>query len=144
VTERVQGLLSAQAAGRGVKLRFDAEPDITCHGDGGQLTQVLLNIVLNAVQACRKGDEVRVECMTDAGGAASAASVARIEVTDTGPGIPAEIRDSLFEPFVTTKTRGTGLGLAICQQIIEEHEGTLRVDFLERGTRFSLELPLKL
>jgi nitrogen-specific signal transduction histidine kinase len=73
-----------------------------------------------------------------------AARVARIDVTDTGPGIPQEIRDTLFDPFVTTKTRGTGLGLAISQHIIEEHEGTIRCEFLEEGTRFSIELPLGL
>lgn len=140
VTQRVAGLLARQAQARGVALDFaESDDDITCYGDAGQLTQVLLNVVLNAVQACSEGDIVRVEVSQDAGEGAS--RVARIDVIDSGPGIPKEIRESLFDPFVTTKTRGTGLGLAICQHIIEEHEGSIRCDFLERGTRFSIELP---
>jgi nitrogen-specific signal transduction histidine kinase len=70
-----------------------------------------------------------------------AGSVARIDVIDDGSGIPKEIRESLFDPFVTTKTRGTGLGLAISQHIIEEHEGSIRCEFLDRGTKFSIEVP---
>jgi nitrogen-specific signal transduction histidine kinase len=60
---------------------------------------------------------------------------------DSGPGVPKEVRESLFDPFVTTKTRGTGLGLAISQQIVEEHNGSIECDFLRRGTRFSIRLP---
>jgi two-component system nitrogen regulation sensor histidine kinase GlnL len=55
--------------------------------------------------------------------------------------VPREIRENLFDPFVTTKTRGTGLGLAISQHIIEDHDGAIRCEFLERGTRFEIELP---
>jgi signal transduction histidine kinase len=140
VAERVEGLLRAQAAARGVRLVVeDMDDDVYCYGDAGQITQVLLNIVLNAVQACGEGDDVHVTCAPVE--AQESGAVARIDVVDTGPGIPQEIRESLFDPFVTTKTRGTGLGLAICQHIVEEHEGTIRCDFLDKGTRFSIELP---
>jgi nitrogen-specific signal transduction histidine kinase len=141
VAERVGGLLSEQAVGKGVRLEIaEVDPRLGCMADSGQLTQVLLNLVLNSLQACSEGDEVRVEC----GASHEVDGVARIDVTDTGPGIPEEIRDTLFDPFVTTKTRGTGLGLAISQHIIEEHEGTIRCEFLDNGTRFSIELPLGL
>ena len=97
-----------------------------------------MNLVLNAIQACEPGGEVRVGVAAEPSGAAE---VARIDVIDNGPGVPSEVRESLFDPFVTTKTRGTGLGLAISQQIIEDHEGSISCDFLERGTHFCIELP---
>jgi signal transduction histidine kinase len=142
VTERVQGLISSQAGHKGVAVSFEApRADVMCYADAGQLTQVLLNVVLNAVQACGPGDEVKVACRVDEPDTPGAGQVARIDVIDNGPGVPPQIRDSLFDPFVTTKTRGTGLGLAICQHIIEEHEGTIGCEFLEQGTHFSIELP---
>ena len=67
---------------------------------------------------------------------------ARIDVIDNGAGVPEEVRSSLFDPFVTTKSHGTGLGLAISQQIIEEHRGEIGCEFLERGTRFTIRLPI--
>lgn len=142
VTDRVRGLLADQALEKGVRLEVaDAEEEFMCHADAGQLTQVLLNVVLNAIQACSSGDEIRVECAVADQPGGSAPRVARIDVTDSGPGIPREIRESLFDPFVTTKTRGTGLGLAISQHIMDEHEGSIRCAFLDPGTRFSIELP---
>ena len=60
---------------------------------------------------------------------------------DEGPGIPAQVRDRLFEPFTTTKTGGSGLGLAIAHRAIEAHRGVMLVDTNERGTRFTVLLP---
>jgi len=68
--------------------------------------------------------------------------LARIEVADTGPGIPPEDRDRLFLPYFSTKRRGTGLGLAIVHRIVQEHHGTIAVeDNQPRGSRFVIELP---
>ena len=142
VTERVRALVVEQAQEKGVALDFSSiDEDLTCDGDAGQLTQVLLNLVINAVQACGGGDVVRVQARRTAS-APAGSSGARIEVMDTGPGVPPDIRESLFEPFVTTKTQGTGLGLAISQQIVEDHGGRIHCEFLDRGTRFTVELPL--
>lgn len=141
VVKRVHSLLASEAARKGVALSVSVpEARLHCRADAGQITQVLLNVVQNAIQACAAGDDVAVVC-APADGPAGAATVARIEIVDSGPGVPVEVRESLFDPFVTTKARGTGLGLAISQHIIEEHRGTIRCDFLERGTRFSIELP---
>jgi signal transduction histidine kinase/DNA-binding response OmpR family regulator len=139
---RVVTLLSDEAVKKGVELSVEKNPEaVYCEADAAQLTQVLLNIVLNAVQACGDGDEVVIGAKRENAQDPSYAKVVRIEIRDSGPGIPAEIRDSLFDPFVTTKSRGTGLGLSISQHIVEEHSGSIACDFLAKGTRFSIRLP---
>jgi signal transduction histidine kinase len=109
--------------------------------DTNQLSQVLLNLVLNAIDACDRGDTVEVVLSSEADADGRTEGSVRIDVTDDGPGVSPEVRDRLFEPFVTTKTHGTGLGLAISQQIVEEHHGQIRCEFLDRGTRFTIRLP---
>jgi C4-dicarboxylate-specific signal transduction histidine kinase len=116
-------------------------------GDEQQLEQVLLNLMTNARQAIAsargQGGRVRVETSpaTDERGAA----VARVEVTDDGPGIAAADLERIFHPFYTTKPegQGTGLGLSLCLDVIREHGGRLRADSTEgRGARFVVELPV--
>jgi signal transduction histidine kinase len=102
------------------------------------MTQVLLNLALNAVQACRAGDRVTVSARAESEGAREWVV---IEVEDTGPGVAPEIRETLFDPFVTTRAQGTGLGLAISRQIVEDHRGSIACAFLEHGTRFSVRIP---
>ena len=94
----------------------------------------MLNLVLNAVQACRRDERVAVAARRDDAWVA-------IEVADTGAGVAEDVRASLFDPFVSTKTQGTGLGLAICRQIVDDHHGTIACEFLEKGTRFIVRLP---
>ncbi len=138
--ERVQALVLEQATARSVRVDFVAPgPGTACVADLTQLTQVLLNLVLNAIQACTPGDEVTVD--TRAAVATDEGRFVQLVVTDSGPGVPETVRRSMFEPFVTTKTQGTGLGLAICRQIVEDHRGTIACDFLERGTRFTVRIP---
>ena len=121
--------------------------DVTVDGDEDLLHRAVFNLVLNAVQATPDGGEVRVEAMPAAAehvptgiGYESRAAVA-LRVTDTGPGIPAEIRDRLFDPFFTTKPGGSGLGLAVVHRAIEAHRGYVLVDTTPRGTRFTIVLP---
>lgn len=95
--------------------------------DSAQLEQALLNVMLNAVEACSGSPgAVRVRVEPDATGCA-------IRVRDDGPGIPEGIRDRVFEPFVTTRSRGTGLGLPVAKRIVEGHEGTLSLEEVEGG-----------
>ncbi|QSQ12577.1 MASE1 domain-containing protein [Myxococcus landrumensis] len=111
-------------------------------GSEARLGQVLLNLLVNAMQAVPEGNaslhEVRVRTSTDASGQA------RVDVMDTGVGISAQVMSRIFEPFFTTKPtgEGTGLGLAICQQIVRNHGGELKVSSeVGKGSVFTMLLP---
>lgn len=137
--DRIRSLVAEQAQARGVELRARAAaPGLTCLADSAQLTQVLLNLALNAVQECQAGDVVSVSARVENEGARDWVI---LEVEDNGPGVPAGVRETLFEPFVTTRAQGTGLGLAISRQIVEDHHGSIACAFLERGTRFTVRIP---
>jgi len=106
--------------------------------DPNQIEQVLINIFLNALQAMEKGGKLSVRT-------ASLNGVCRIEISDTGPGIPADIQPRVFDLFFTTKEvqGGTGLGLPISQRIVESHGGNLNIVSQEqRGTTVVIELPV--
>ncbi len=129
-------LLAGQCAAAKVRTRVErAESLPRVAGDSDRLQQVLINLVLNAVQAMPDGGALVI--------GTSAVTRARpglegndeqlfvgISVSDTGPGIPLEIRDKIFDPFYTTKegTGGTGLGLAVCSGIVKEHDGWIEID----------------
>jgi two-component system, NtrC family, sensor kinase len=108
-----------------------------------RLTQVLLNLLLNAGDAASGRDASAKRGVTVR--AASAGDRVLIEVDDTGPGIAPEIRGKLFEPFVTTKEvgTGTGLGLAVCRGIVESAGGEINLDdSFTGGARFVVSLPV--
>jgi signal transduction histidine kinase len=111
--------------------------------DGHQIHQVVVNLVVNAIQAMRPMEtERRLAITTRATGEPARVF---IEVTDSGPGISAEIQARIFEPFFTTKPQGegTGLGLSLCRRTLEEHGGTITVQSeVGRGATFRLELPV--
>ncbi len=120
-----------------------------CHsipGDEDLLHRVVLNLVLNAVQASNGEAQVRVTLRdTQArdlpSGVALGDSVL-LEVADTGPGVPEDLLDRLFDPFVTGREGGTGLGLSVVQRAVEAHGGVVFVDSVTgRGTKFSIFLP---
>jgi nitrogen-specific signal transduction histidine kinase len=134
VVARVAALSSDAAAARGVVVETAVDSDAVCLADASQVAQVLLNLVLNAVQACTRGDRVVVSTRRETGYIA-------IDVVDSGAGVLEDVRTTLFDPFVTTKTQGTGLGLAISRQIVDDHRGSIVCEFLERGTRFIVRLP---
>jgi len=120
----------------GVRFRVSADPDpFQVRADPDQLRQVLVNLLMNAVQAMEGKGELLIE-------ANRTVRWDVIVVRDTGPGIPGGVRERAFEPLVTTKTRGTGLGLTICRQIVERHGGG--IEFLpggQRGAAFRITLP---
>lgn len=128
-SERTGATLLVDPASRKVEVLCDAQ----------RLRQVLLNLVMNGLQAAGDGGRVQVT-------ARRRGKETQIDVWDTGPGIPAEVRDRIFNPFFTTKDTGTGLGLAIVHRIIEAHGGTVRVmsDAKTGGARFVMRLPNRL
>lgn len=105
--------------------------------DPDRFTQALLNICINAIQAMKNGGVLRIET-------AAASGILSVRITDTGPGIPSEDLDKIFEPYFTTKGKGTGLGLAVVQKIIQAHGGEIRVtNKSDGGAGFEIRLPLR-
>ncbi|ORJ55853.1 sensor histidine kinase [Geothermobacter hydrogeniphilus] len=121
----------------GVVLRVETPATVTVRADSNLLQQVLLNLLLNGVQACTPGQEISVSLeQTD--------SRALVRVSDTGQGIDPGLHDKIFNPFFTTRDKGTGLGLANAHKLIEAQNGEL--DFSStpgRGSTFTLSLPLE-
>jgi signal transduction histidine kinase len=112
----------------------DAPGDV--HADPARLRQALFNLVLNAVQVGGDGVEVAIEVGV-------AGERARIGVVDDGPGVPAALAPTLFEPFVGSRAGGSGLGLAVARRVAERHGGALVLESPPgaRGARFALYLP---
>jgi signal transduction histidine kinase len=110
----------------------------------GQIEQVLLNLVINARQAMPRGGKLRVHVRAN-----EKTGMAEVRIADTGCGIASDKLRLIFEPFYTTKKPddgghgGTGLGLSVCRQIIEQHQGRIRVESLVgKGSAFTVKLPL--
>jgi signal transduction histidine kinase len=125
-----------QAAAKKVTLEvIKGAPLPALQFDRGQIHQVLLNLLLNAVQACDEGGSVRVEFSSDE-------RFVTATVIDTGKGIPPEVLPNIFRPFYTTKGNGTGLGLSLARRIVEDHGGRLEATSeLNKGSQFALALP---
>ncbi|GAB4031386.1 MAG: hypothetical protein Fur0012_08520 [Elusimicrobiota bacterium] len=105
--------------------------------DQDEMNQVIRNLIKNGIEVMPEKGKIimRTELMAD--------STVRIDVEDTGPGIPKEVLDKLFTPFYTTKARGTGLGLAVVKKVIERHKGKVEiVSVVGQGTCFKLYIPL--
>jgi hypothetical protein len=112
--------------------------------DAEQLHQVLLNLVLNGIQAIDREGKISIEVGLYDGDVSNRSRMVEIAVTDNGPGIPPEHLDRIFRPFYTTKRGGTGLGLSLCRRIIVAHGGTLSAESeLKKGSRFIIRIPLR-
>jgi signal transduction histidine kinase len=124
----------------GAHLELNLPPQLPrLYGDRQQLSQVFLNILINALHAIPAGGHIRISLTQDA------PEVAAVQIQDNGPGIAAQILPYIFDPFFTTKPpgKGTGLGLAVSQGIIARHGGEIRVDSEPgQGTTFTVVLPV--
>ena len=143
--DRVVSLVSTQARQEGVETVMSTRGDVDLPkvtGDPDLLVQLLLNIALNGVQAMAPGGggTLTFSLGTERQGGKE---YVRVCVANTGPPVPEENLERIFDPFYTTKNGGTGLGLSICSRIADEHEGTLSVRNLPGGggVEFSLALP---
>jgi signal transduction histidine kinase len=141
--------------------RDDRVPDV--YVDPDQILQVLLNVLMNALQAMDKGGELRVSVRAARKKLAPRGVIGRrsndpllpreeppvldvveIRVSDNGPGIPAAVLARVFDPFYTTRSQGTGLGLSICQSIVREHGGTISIEStVGQGTSVIIDLPVE-
>jgi len=127
----------AQAKGISVEVDLDSAPPVA-RLDPDRVTQALLNLYVNAIQAMEEGGELAVSAEAVEGGGV------RFSVADTGPGLPPGDARRVFDPYVTTKARGAGLGLAIVQKIVEAHQGEVDVRSTPGvGATFSMTLPLE-
>jgi signal transduction histidine kinase len=133
--EDTAALLRPQCAHANIELRLALadETGQVC-GDSGQLQQVLFNLLSNAIEAAGPNGHIVVRLCRDR-------DMMKVEVVDSGPGIPDDVAVKLFEPFVTGKPEGVGLGLAVARQIVEAHGGRLTWSRAGGETCFRVELP---
>lgn len=124
-----------------VKSSLYIDPEVSnIFGDPRSLENVFTNLISNAVEAMAdNGDTLAVKAVksTEINGR----PMIEISVSDNGPGIPQDILEHIFEPFVTTRKAGTGLGLAITKQIVTAHKGSIRVNSFPGGTVFAVQIP---
>lgn len=149
--EHVRQLMLAEYEDR-VPIQRDYDPSLPeVHGDRDQLIQVLLNLVRNAAQVLVEGDGVaepaiilRTRVLRQFTiGAERHRLVARIDVEDNGPGIPEDLRETLFYPMVSGRAAGSGLGLSIAQSIVSQHHGLIECESEPGRTLFTLLLPVE-
>jgi PAS domain S-box-containing protein len=134
--EAVSAALAENPVGIAVEKEVEAGmPPVAL--DARLVRQAILNVAVNAAQAMQKGGRLTVRARLDG-------AFARVELADTGPGIPEEVRHRIFEPFFTTKASGTGLGLAVVKRIVEGHRGEVSVSSPPGGGAvFTLRLPVE-
>jgi two-component system nitrogen regulation sensor histidine kinase NtrY len=130
-----QALRLYEPAYRDVAFVLDLPPTLAVAWDADMVKRALINVVDNAIAAMQGRGRLQVALRVEG-------AFAHLDVADDGPGVPEADRQHLFEPYFSTKQKGTGLGLAIVRRIAEDHHGEVRYEPLEKGSRFSLVLPL--
>ncbi len=142
LAEHTMRLVETDARSRDIKIRSEINSDLKRFLlDANQITQALLNLMLNALQEVNNGGSIDVGSDVNEAG-----TRLNIWVEDNGPGIPQDKKKKIFDPFFTTREKGTGLGLAIVHKIVENHRGEIRVESPlsgnTRGCRFVMSLPV--
>ena len=137
--EDLLGILASELQYQNITVLRDYQDHLpTIRSERGKLRQLFQNVVLNAVAAVERDGEISVTTRTAGIGV-------QVTIGDSGPGVPPDIADKIFEPLFTTKASGTGLGLAICRSILDKIGGTIRVESTPaRGAAFIIELPFRL
>jgi len=136
ILNEIVSLLMPQAQLNGIQVELEvhsALPKIKVDRD--KIKQAILNIMINGVEAMPDGGTLRV-------GAKRSGNEILVSCQDTGPGIPDEIKDKIFDLFYTTKDGGTGIGLSFAQNIVQAHGGTIRLEQSSRGSAFVIAIPI--
>ena len=145
VTELIEHavrLVQADARARNVKVELNISDLSKIPLDANQMTQAILNLLLNALPAVKSGGKIEVGAELD-----PSVSRLKIWIEDDGTGISASHKEKIFDPFFTTRKKGTGLGLAIVHKIVENHDGEIYLQSppagKNRGCRFTMDIPIK-
>jgi len=133
-----------------VSVQLDVSPGLPMiDGDQHQLCQVFTNLLTNAFEALDGRGRVAIRVVVEAIEPDPAFAETHpptpaviVDVTDNGPGVPAELSDRIFDPFFTTKPQGSGLGLPIVRKIVDAHDGRIDLTSAPGGTRFRVTLPV--
>ena len=135
--QRMIGLTRPKAEAQNVNLSLEMPQSeaIIASLDASRFEQVLLNLVLNALEALPDGGEIRTSISTNPD------DDVVVEVSDNGHGIPENVRSRIFDPYFTTKSDGSGMGLAVCDKIIRLHGGRIDIDTSQSGTSVRLIIP---
>lgn len=131
----VAALASRSGRGEDVAVRYEGPPNLLVRADSAQLRQLLWNLVRNAVQSSAAGSEVVVSVASQSSGGA------KLEVRDSGKGVPPDAVDRIFDAFFTTRAQGTGMGLAVVKHIVDAHGWRIAVTSDAVGTVFSVAIP---
>jgi len=134
VRSLLEGAVAAAHLPSTVDVVIEAEASEVARLDPDQITRVLTNLLINACQAMEGTGRVELR-------AAREGEITKIEIHDTGPGVPTEIRHRVFEALFTTKAKGTGLGLALCSRIAEAHGGSVTLEPSAAGAAFLVAIP---
>ncbi|MDZ7373596.1 MAG: ATP-binding protein [candidate division KSB1 bacterium] len=135
VVHETADLMRSAAAEKGIDLVTRAGQRVVAEVDANQLKQALVNLVQNAIQACREGDQILLLLEDEE-------DEVRISVSDTGSGIPPDVLPKIFDLYFTTRPEGTGIGLSLVHRIVSAHDGSIDVrSQLGQGTTFVLHLP---
>jgi two-component system, NtrC family, sensor kinase len=131
-------LARQQVLTKPIQIFFEKNPSLPpVDHDAALIQQVVLNLLLNAIQAISKTGEVHVRLLREQG-------FAVIQVSDTGRGIPADALPKIFKPFFTTRSEGTGLGLSLANGIVQSHGGRIEItSVVQKGTQFMVWLPIE-
>ncbi|MFN7016287.1 MAG: GAF domain-containing protein [Fimbriimonadales bacterium] len=133
--QRVLTVQEPSLKAAGIKATLEAPDTLEAHIDAGRIEQAIRNLIQNAVHAMPEGGQLSLR-VADAG------DWITLSVQDTGTGVPPEIREKIFTPFYTTRTRGTGLGLSIVKKVVEGHHGKVSLECPpEGGSIFTMWLP---
>ena len=146
IIDKMEVLIATEARKKNISLHKNYAPDLPqVRIDAEQIKQVLLNILLNAIQTIRGEGEIWIETrMVQVPLEEKIEPFIQVEVRDTGVGIPQENLERIFDPFFSTRPEGSGLGLAISHNIIHDHRGFIAVESeVAKGTSFKIHLPLK-